>query len=76
MARTKERFKHFKGVTVEKGGRIGLNSTILPGKVIGNDSLVAAGSVVTKDTPSKKIVLGSPARVWRDVPEEQLLENQ
>lgn len=76
MARSKERFKHFKGVTVKKGGRIGLNATILPGKVIGGDSQVAAGAVVTKDTPSKKIVLGSPARVWRDVPEDQLLENQ
>ena len=76
MARSKERFKHFKGVTVKKGGRIGLNATILPGKVIGEDSQVAAGAVVTKDTPSKKIVLGVPAKEWRDVPEDQLLENQ
>jgi UDP-2-acetamido-3-amino-2,3-dideoxy-glucuronate N-acetyltransferase len=76
MARSKERFEHFKGVTVKKGGRIGLNATILPGKVIGEDSQVAAGAVVTKDTPSKKIVLGVPAKVWRDVPEDQLLENQ
>lgn len=76
MARSKERFKHFKGVTVKKGGRVGLNATILPGKVIGEDSQVAAGAVVTKDTPSKKIVLGVPAKEWRDVPEDQLLENQ
>jgi UDP-2-acetamido-3-amino-2,3-dideoxy-glucuronate N-acetyltransferase len=76
MARSKERFKHFKGVTVKKGGRIGLNATILPGKVIGEESQVAAGAVVTKDTPSKKIVLGVPAKEWRNVPEDQLLENQ
>jgi UDP-2-acetamido-3-amino-2,3-dideoxy-glucuronate N-acetyltransferase len=76
MARSKERFKHFKGVTVKRGGRIGLNATILPGKVIGEDSQVAAGAVVTRDTPSKKIVLGVPAKAWRDVPEDQLLENQ
>ncbi|MCJ7458550.1 MAG: N-acetyltransferase [candidate division Zixibacteria bacterium] len=76
MGRSKERFKHYKGVTVKKGGRIGLNATILPGKVIGEDSQVAAGAVVTKDTPSKKIVLGSPAKVMKDVPEDQLLENQ
>ena len=76
MARSKERFKHFKGVTVKKGGRIGLNATILPGKVIGEDSQVAAGAVVTKDTPPKKIVLGAPAKPWRDVPSDQLLENQ
>jgi UDP-2-acetamido-3-amino-2,3-dideoxy-glucuronate N-acetyltransferase len=76
MARSKERFKHFKGVTVRKGGRIGLNATILPGKVIGEDSQVAAGAVVTRDTPAKKIVLGVPAKPWRDVPSDQLLENQ
>ena len=76
MARNKERFKHFKGVMVKKGGRIGLNATILPGRVIGEDSQVAAGAVVTRDTPSKKIVLGVPAKAWRDVPEDQLLENQ
>lgn len=76
MGRSEERFKHFRGVTVKKGGRIGLNATILPGKVIGQDSQVAAGALVTKDTPSKKIVLGVPAKVFRDVPEDQLLENQ
>lgn len=76
MGRSKERFKHYKGVTVKRGGRIGVNATILPGKVIAEDSQVAAGSVVTKDTPAKKIVLGAPAKVFRDVPEDQLLENQ
>jgi UDP-2-acetamido-3-amino-2,3-dideoxy-glucuronate N-acetyltransferase len=74
--RTEERFKHFKGVTVKKGGRIGVGSVILPGKIIGEDALVAGGSVVTADVPPRKIVRGVPARVWRDVPEEQLLENQ
>jgi UDP-3-O-[3-hydroxymyristoyl] glucosamine N-acyltransferase len=75
VGRTQERFKHFKGVTVKKGGRIGVNSTILPGKTIGEDALVAAGSVVTKDVPSKKIFCGTPAKNLRDVPPEQLLEN-
>jgi UDP-2-acetamido-3-amino-2,3-dideoxy-glucuronate N-acetyltransferase len=76
MGRSKERFKHYKGVTVKKGGRIGLNATILPGKVIAEDSQVAAGAVVTRDTPPKKIVMGTPAKALRDVPEDQLLENQ
>jgi UDP-2-acetamido-3-amino-2,3-dideoxy-glucuronate N-acetyltransferase len=76
VGRTKERFKHYKGVTVKRGGRLGVNSTILPGKVIGEDSLVAAGALVTKDAPPRKIVAGSPAKVFRDVPDEQLLENQ
>lgn len=76
VGRTKERFKHYKGVTVKRGGRLGVNCTILPGKVIAEDSLVAAGALVTKDTPPKKIVAGAPAKVVREVPEEQLLENQ
>ena len=40
------------------------------------DALVAAGSVVTKDVPARTIVVGSPAKVLRPVPEEQLIENQ
>ncbi len=72
--RSEERFKHFKGVTVKYGGRIGAGSTILPGKVIGSQAMVAAGSVVTKDVPEKMVVVGSPARELRPVPAEQLLE--
>jgi len=76
LGRTEERFKHFKGVTVKRGGRIGAGAVILPGKIIGEDALVAAGCVVTKDVPAGKVVIGSPARIIRDVPEEQLIENQ
>jgi UDP-2-acetamido-3-amino-2,3-dideoxy-glucuronate N-acetyltransferase len=76
VGRTKERFQHFKGVTVKKGGRIGANATILPGKTIGEDALIAAGSVVTKDIPGKKIYCGIPAKEFKDVPTNQLLENQ
>ncbi|OPX24252.1 MAG: UDP-3-O-(3-hydroxymyristoyl)glucosamine N-acyltransferase, partial [Candidatus Latescibacteria bacterium 4484_107] len=76
VGRTRERLKHFKGVTVRKGGRIGAGATILPGRVIGEDALVAAGSVVTRDVPARRVVMGSPAKVLRKVPEEQLLENQ
>jgi UDP-2-acetamido-3-amino-2,3-dideoxy-glucuronate N-acetyltransferase len=76
IGRTEERFKHFKGVTVRRGGRIGVNATILPGITIGEDALVAAGALVTKDVPPRKIVAGVPARIFRDVPPEQLLVNQ
>ncbi len=76
LGRTEERLKYFKGITVKKGGRIGANAVILPGRIIGEDALIAAGSVVTKDVPSRKIVMGSPARIIRDVPNEQLIENQ
>ena len=76
LGRTKERFKFHKGVTMKRGARIGANVTVLPGLTLGEDALVAAGSIVTRDVPARKIVLGSPAKVWRDVPAEQLLENQ
>ena len=76
VGRTQERFKHFKGITVKRGGRVGLNATILPGKVVGADALVAAGAVLTKDVPDQMIVMGSPAKPLKRVPPEQLLENQ
>lgn len=76
VGRTKERFKHFKGITVKKGGRVGLNATILPGKVVEEDALVAAGAVLTKNAPARKIMLGSPAKELKSVAKEQLLENQ
>ncbi|MEG0308144.1 MAG: DapH/DapD/GlmU-related protein, partial [Clostridium sp.] len=71
-ARSKERFGKFKGVTIKKGGRIGAGTIVLPGKVIEEEGFAAAGAVVTKDVPSKKVVIGSPAKVLRDVPEDQL----
>lgn len=75
-ARSKERYGSFKGVTVKKGGRIGAQATILPGKIINEDGFVAAGSVVTRDVEAEKIVAGNPAKVLRNVPENQLLKNQ
>lgn len=75
-SRTKERFKHFKGVTVKKGARIGAQATILPGKVIEEDGFAAAGSVVTKNVKKETIAAGNPAKYLRDVPDEQLLKNQ
>lgn len=76
MARTKARFDKFKGVTVKRGGRIGVNATILPGRMIEEDGVVAAGSVVTRDVQAREIVVGAPAKKLRPVPEEQWLENQ
>ena len=48
---------------------IGSNATILPGVTIGDNAVVAAASVVTKDVPENTIVVGSPARVVRSVPD-------
>lgn len=76
MGRTNERFDKFKGVTIKKGGRIGANATILPGKVIYEDGVVAAGSLVTKDVEKETLVAGIPARFFKQVDKNQLLKNQ
>lgn len=76
MGRTEERFKHFKGVVVKKGGRIGVNATILPGKIVAEDTVVAAGALLTRDAEPKTIYAGMPAKSFREVPAEELLDNQ
>jgi acetyltransferase-like isoleucine patch superfamily enzyme len=48
---------------------IGSNATILPGVSIGDNAVVAAAAVVTKDVPQNAIVVGSPARIVRSVPD-------
>ncbi len=61
--------KHsLKGPTIEARAKIGANATLLPGVTIGEDALVGAGSVVTRDVPSQSIVVGNPARVTGKVP--------
>ena len=76
LGRTEERKKYFGGPILRKGARIGAGSVLLPGVEIGEDGLVAAGSVVTRNVPPRMTVLGSPAKPWRNVPEEQLIEKQ
>jgi acetyltransferase-like isoleucine patch superfamily enzyme len=56
---------------VKKGASIGSGSTVLSRVVIGEDSLVGAGSVVTKNVPAKTVVAGNPAKVLRQIPAEQ-----
>ena len=57
------------GPTVRRHARIGANSTILPGVVIGANALVGAGSVVVDDVPPGMVVAGNPARVIKAVDE-------
>jgi acetyltransferase-like isoleucine patch superfamily enzyme len=58
-----------RGATVRKNAKIGANATLLPGVVIGENALVGAGTVVTRDVPSGKVVVGNPAQVIRDISE-------
>lgn len=57
-------------VTIGNDVWIGGNVTILPGVTIGDNVVIAAGAVVTKDVPSNTVVGGVPARVIKELPEE------
>lgn len=48
---------------------IGANSVVLPGVTIGENSVIGAGSVVTKDIPSNVVAVGNPCRVVREINE-------
>ena len=52
---------------VKKGASIGSNATILCGITIGENALVGAGAVVTKDVPKNTVVAGNPARVIKKI---------
>jgi acetyltransferase-like isoleucine patch superfamily enzyme len=53
--------------TVKKGSSIGSGAIILSNVTIGENAIVGAGSVVTKDVPSNMIIAGNPARVLRKI---------
>jgi len=56
-----------KGPIIENDVGIGAGANILPGVRVGAGSIVAAGAVVTRDVPPKKLVMGTPARIVRDL---------
>ncbi len=55
---------------VKKGASVGTSSTILCGVTIGENAIVGAGSVVTKDVPANAVVAGIPARFVREIVSE------
>jgi acetyltransferase-like isoleucine patch superfamily enzyme len=58
-------------IRVNKGAWVGARSIIMKGVTIGEGAVVGAGSVVTKDVPAWTIVAGNPARVIREIPENE-----
>ncbi len=52
---------------VKKGASVGNNATILCGISIGENALIGAGAVVTKDVPANTIVAGSPAKIIKSI---------
>jgi acetyltransferase-like isoleucine patch superfamily enzyme len=76
MGRTEKRRELVRGPTIRRGARVGGGAILLPGIEVGEEAFVGAGAVVLKDVPPRTIVVGNPARVLREVPTEELLENQ
>jgi acetyltransferase-like isoleucine patch superfamily enzyme len=76
MGRTEKRHELIKGATIRRGARVGGGVVLCPGIEIGEEAFIAAGAVVTKDAPAPNVLMGVPARVVRDVYEDELLENQ
>jgi acetyltransferase-like isoleucine patch superfamily enzyme len=73
MGRTEKRKKLLRGPTIRRGARVGGGAVLCPGVVVGEEAFVGAGAVVVRDVPARVVVVGNPARVLRDVPEEELL---
>lgn len=73
MGRTEERFDKIKGATVKKGARVGGASILLPGIVVEEETFIAAGALVTKNTEPKTLIKGVPAKFVRMVDERELL---
>ena len=73
MGRTEKRLELMKGPTIRRGARVGGGSVLLPGIEIGEEAFIGAGAVVLRDVPARAVMVGSPARQIRDVPDDELL---
>jgi len=73
MGRTEKRLELLRGPTIRRGARVGGGAILCPGVEIGEEAFVGAGAVVTRDVPPRTVVVGTPAKPLRDVPENELL---
>ena len=64
------------GCTIENACLIGMSATILDGAVIGKESIVGAGALVTKNKvfPPRSLIMGSPAKVVRELNDDEVKE--
>jgi acetyltransferase-like isoleucine patch superfamily enzyme len=63
-----------RGALLRRACRIGGGAVLTPGVEIGEEAFLAAGALVTRDVPARAVVMGVPARVVREVGDEDLLE--
>ena len=74
MGRTEKRHELVKGPTIRRGARVGGGALLLPGIEVGEEAFIGAGALVLRDVPARAVMVGSPARQIREVPDEELLE--
>lgn len=72
MGRTQYGEDHVKGPTIRKFATIGGGASLLPGVEVGDNAIIGMGAVVSKNIPSKKVAMGIPAKVVKDVAENLL----
>jgi acetyltransferase-like isoleucine patch superfamily enzyme len=65
-------FKH-QAPRILRSARIGGGSILCPGITVGENALVGAGAVVTRDVPDRAVVAGNPAAVIGEVPSDELI---
>jgi len=66
---------HVETTVIKRGASIGSGATILSKVVVGENSVVGAGSVVTRDVPPNVIVAGSPAKILRSITSKARAKN-
>jgi acetyltransferase-like isoleucine patch superfamily enzyme len=69
-----ERGMALRGATLRRACRVGGAASLVPGVEVGEEAFVAAGALVTRSVPARAVVMGVPARVVREVSDDDLLE--
>ncbi|QKG85688.1 N-acetyltransferase [Kroppenstedtia pulmonis] len=72
MGRTEERFRQIRGPVVKQGARVGGGAILLPGVIVEEETFIAAGAVVNRDTEPATVYVGVPAKPLRPVPKEEI----
>ncbi|WP_246452155.1 sugar O-acetyltransferase [Croceimicrobium hydrocarbonivorans] len=69
LAASKRKYLQSKPIHIKHNAWIGAGAIVLGGVTVGENAMVAAGSIVTSDVPDNAVVAGSPARIVKEVPQ-------
>ncbi len=76
MGRTEARLAAKQGPIIKYAARVGGGALLLPGITVAEETFVAAGAVVTKNTEQGKVYMGVPSRVKRAVPQKEFIKQE